>query len=163
MRFVVGCDLDEFREYWGRNGYDGDLNHLVNVVIKDSSQLIVCKENDKIIGHAVWHETNREEHRKGDPRDEEDRDELERLLGEKKDFVELHEIWLIKEYRGKGYGKRFFDFFERFMKNKGYHDIVFYAHHPAALAICRERGYIKGGYLEGIREHVFYLSFKRKK
>jgi hypothetical protein len=104
VRFDVGCDFEELREYWNRNGYDGNLDHLRNVVIKDSSQLIVWKENGRIVGHAVWHESNTEEHRKGDPRDKEDIEVLEKLLGEKKDFVELHEIWLIKEYRGKGYG-----------------------------------------------------------
>jgi GNAT superfamily N-acetyltransferase len=127
LRFDVGCDLEELREYWNRSGYDGNLDHLTNAVIKDSSQLIVWKENNKIVGHAVWHESNSEEHRKGDPREKEDTETLKKLLGGKKDFVELHEIWLIKEYRGKGYGEMFHDFFEKLMKNKGYSDIVFYA------------------------------------
>ena len=162
MKFVIGCDFDEFKEYWSRNGYDGDLNHLINVVIKDSSQLIVMEDNGKIVGHAVWHETNTEEHRKGDARDKEDREALEKLLCGKKDFVELHEIWLIKEHRGRGYGERFFDFFEEFMKSKGYLDIVFYAHHPAALAICRKHGYKEGAYLKGLGEYVFHLSLKNK-
>jgi hypothetical protein len=30
-------------------------------------------------------------------------------------FVELHELWFGKEYRGMGFGKRFFDFFEEFL------------------------------------------------
>lgn len=162
MKFSVGYDLEEFGAYWERNGYGGDLQHLLKRVIKDSSQLIVWRENEDIVGHAVWHETNTEEHRKGDLRDKEDREALKKLLGGKKDFVELHEIWLMKEYRGKGYGKEFFDFFERFMKDKRYDDLVFYAHHPAAVAICRERGYKGGGYLEGIGEHVFYLSLGKR-
>jgi hypothetical protein len=41
------------------------------------------------------------------PRDKEDTQALKKLLGGKKDFVELHEIWLIKEYRGRGYGEMF--------------------------------------------------------
>jgi hypothetical protein len=44
----------------------------MKTVIKDSTQLIVWKENNKIVGHAVWHESNTGEHRKGDPRDRED-------------------------------------------------------------------------------------------
>lgn len=84
---------------------------------------------------------------------------LEKLLGGKKDFVELHEIWLIKECRGEGYGEMFYDFFEKFMKRKGYSDII-YADNPAALAICRKRGYKEGEYLEGAKEYVFYLSLK---
>jgi GNAT superfamily N-acetyltransferase len=67
------------------------------------------RENTKIVGHAVWHEANTEEHRKGDMLKREVREALGKLLGGKKDFVELHEIWLIKEYRGKGYGEKFFD------------------------------------------------------
>ena len=84
---------------------------------------------------------------------------LEKLLGGKKGFVELHEIWLIKEYRGEGYGEMFYDFFEKFMKGKGYSDII-YADNPAALAICRKRGYKEGEYLKGAKEYVFYLSLK---
>jgi len=160
LRFEVGCDLEELREYWSRSGYDGNLDYLMNVVIKDSSQLIVWKENDRIVGHSVWHGSNTEEHRKGDPRDKEDTEVLEKLFGGKKEFVELHEIWLIKEYRGRGYGEMFHAFFKKFMKDKGYSDIVFYAHHPAAVAICRKHGYRDGGYLKGLNEYVFYLSLK---
>jgi GNAT superfamily N-acetyltransferase len=161
LRFEVGYNLKELREYWNRNGYDGNLDDLMNVVVKDPSQLIAWRENDKIVGHAVWHESNTEEHRKADPRDKEDREALEKLLGRKKDFVELHEIWLIKEYRRKGYGEMFHDFFEKFMKDKGYYHIVFYAHHPAAVAICRKHGYREGGYLKGLKENVFCLSLKQ--
>ena len=79
----------------------------------------------------------------------------------KKNFVELHEIWLIKEYRGKGYGDMFHAFFEKSMKKKGYSDIVFYADHPAAVAICRKHGYEEGGYLKNLKEYVFHLSLKK--
>jgi CRISPR-associated protein Cas1 len=61
MRFVVGCDKDEFKEYWSRSGYNGSLDHLINVVIKEPSQLIVWRDDGKIVGHAVWHETSTEE------------------------------------------------------------------------------------------------------
>jgi hypothetical protein len=54
----------------------------------------------------------------------------------------------------------FHDFFEKFMKGKGYSDIIFYADNPAALAICRKRGYEEREYLEGAKEYVFYLSLK---
>jgi GNAT superfamily N-acetyltransferase len=82
-------------------------------------------------------------------------------LDKKKNFVELHEIWLIKEYRGKGYGDLFQEFFEKFMKEKGCTDLIFYAHHPAAVAMCRKHGYDEGGYLKGLKEHVFHLSLKK--
>ena len=87
MRFVVGCELEEFKGYWSRSGYHGPLDHLINVVVKDPTQLIVWKEDDKIVGHSVWHETNTDEHRKGDPRDKEDKQALERLLGGKMNFT----------------------------------------------------------------------------
>jgi GNAT superfamily N-acetyltransferase len=155
--------MDEFKEYWSRSGYDGSLDHLINVVIKEPSQLIVWREDEKIVGHAIWHETSTEEHRKGDLRDKEDRQALDKLLGERKNFVELHELWLTKEYRGRGHGREFFAFFEDLMKSKGFDDIVFYADHPAMLAICRKRGYKEGGYLKELREYVFSLTLSRTK
>ncbi len=174
MRFEFGCDLNEFRRYHKNSGvheylrsmgltdeYDENLDYMLNVVIKDPSQLIVWRENREIVGHAVWHESNTREHRKGDPRQKEDIDALEKLFGGSKDFIELHEIWLIEKYRGKGHGKTFFDFFERFMKTKGYSHIVFYAIHPAALAICRKSGYEEGGYLKDLKEYVFHLSLNK--
>jgi GNAT superfamily N-acetyltransferase len=129
-------------------GYSEELGIIwERILIKNPSQLIVWRENNEIIGHVIWHESNTEEHRKGDPRDKEDKEILERLLGEKKSFVELHEIWLTKEHRGKGYGKQFFEFFEEFIKHRGYDSIVYYANHPAAIAICRqlfaEKEYVK--------------------
>jgi len=167
MKLVVGCDLEEFKRYYKINGYAGELGTgdlgitEEKIVTKNPSHLIVWRENNKIIGHSIWHETNTEEHRKGEPRDKEDREILEKLLGGKKDFVELHEIWLMKEYRGKGYGKRFFDFFEEFVRNRGYDSIVYYADHPAAITICRQRG-CKEDYLTGEAEYVFYFSLEKK-
>ena len=162
MKFVVGCDLDEFKRYYKINGYAGELGITEEkIVIKDPCRLIVWRENSKIIGHAIWHETNIEEHREGEPRDKEDQEVLERLLGGTRDFIELHEIWLMKEYRRKGYGKKFFDFFEEFVRSKGYDSIVYYADHSAAIAICRQRG-CKEDYLTGEAEYVFYLSLKKK-
>ena len=103
----------------------------------------ITRENNKIVGHAVWHESNCEEHSKGSPRDKEDTTTLRKLLGKKKDFVELHEWWLIKNYRGKGYSKQFLDFFETYVKNKGYADLVVCGDHPAALAAFRKHGYAR--------------------
>lgn len=61
--------------------------------------------------------------------------------GRRDKVVELHEIWLIKKHRGKGFGKQFFKFFEKFIRNKGYNSIVYYTDNPDAIAICRERGW----------------------
>jgi hypothetical protein len=77
---------------------DGLLEMLVDSIKGNFPQLIVWRENDKIVGHAVWHESSTEEHRKGHPRDKEDKEALEKLLGGKKDLVELHEWWWIKLY-----------------------------------------------------------------
>jgi len=167
MKLVVGCDFDEFKSYYNRTvGTLGGAEEYW--VTEDPSHLIVWRENNEVIGHAIWHEANTEEHRRGDLRDREDREILEELLGGKKDFVELHEVWLKKKYRGKGYGKRFFEFFEEFIENRGYDSIIYYAYHPAAIAICRKRGY-KEAYglelagLEGEMRtcYVFCLSLKK--
>jgi len=166
MRIVVGCDSEKFKRYYkklaldkewpGTFGFSEELDTSWDkVLVKNPSLLIIWKENDEIIGHAIWHETNTEEHRKGDPRDKEDRVTLRGLLGGRKDnIVELHEIWLRKKYRGKGYGKKFFEFFEEFIRNKGYESIVYYTDHPAAIAICRKRGW-KEGFLAKENWYVF--------
>jgi GNAT superfamily N-acetyltransferase len=163
MNLVVGCDLEEFKEYAKRKGVQADLEVLEKLLLpQDASSLIVFREGNEIIGHAMWHEANTEEHRRGDPRDKEDKEILERLLGGKEEFVELHELWLTEEYRGKGYGERFFEFFEGFIRSKGYDSIIYYAFHPAALAVCRKRGY-KEDYLAKEAWYVFYLPLKMEK
>ncbi len=161
MRFIVGCDLKKFKEYYRRNGFAGEQGTgelgvtEEGIITQDPTHLIVWKVDNEIVGNAIWHETSTDEHRKGNPRDREDRETLRKLCGGRREnLVELHEIWLMKEYRGKGYGTRFFDFFERFIRRKDFDSFVYYADHPAALAICRKRGY-KEGYVMSIREFVF--------
>jgi len=166
LRFVVSCDFEEFKKYLekaGRYKGMGELERLESFFKRGLFNLFVWRLDGEIVGNAIWHESNTEEHRKGDPRDQEDMEVLRRLLGGKRDFVELHEVWLLDEYRGKGYGERFFEFFEEYMRGKGHDGIVFYANHPAALAICRKRGYKEGGSvnIEGVAEHVFYLPLKK--
>lgn len=161
LRFVEGCGFEEFSRYLvktGQHASKGAFEWLKGLLDGKRLNLIVFTEGNEIIGHAIWHGSNTEAHRKGEPRDKEDTEALERLLGGKKSFVELHEIWLVEEHRGRGYGREFFEFFEGFIKNKGYCDVVSYADHPAALAIFRKRGYKEGGYLRGAREYVFCLS-----
>lgn len=149
MRLVVGCDLEEFKEYYKRNGYGGEQGTgelgetEYKIAGEDQSHLIVWREDGEIIGHAIWHETSIEEHIRGDARDKEDRRLLENLLRGKKRLVELHEGWLMKEYRGKGYGKEFSAFFEELIRNKGYDGVIYYADHPAAIAVYRQCGYEK--------------------
>jgi len=171
MKFVVGCDFREFAKYLARIGQyvaSGELEKLKAYLDSGLFNLIVFRENDNIIGHAIWHETSTEEHRKGDPRDKEDKEILYRFLGQKRDFVELDGLWLTKEHRGKGYGKRFFDFFEKYIRDKGYDSLVFYAFHPAAIAICRQRGYKEaygineaGPYGEPETCYVFFLRLRK--
>jgi GNAT superfamily N-acetyltransferase len=142
MRFVEGCDFQEFSRYLARIGQyvaEGELERLKRSLESGRFNLIVFRENSDIIGHVIWHETNTEEHRKGDPRDKEDREILQGFMGKEKDFVELHELWLTEEHRGKGYGKRFFDFFEDYMRRKSYDSLVHYAFDPAAVAILKGR------------------------
>ncbi len=176
MKVEVGCDLEEFKRYFrtltGLHNYfrtlglaDDTLQELGSteeeIIGKDPSHLIVWREANDIIGHAVWHETSTDEHREGDPRDRMDRKVLRELCGGRKEnIVELHEIWLREEHRGKGHGKRFFDFFEGFIRKQGYISIVYYADHPAALAICRDRGW-KEGFLTDENWSVFCSPLAR--
>lgn len=170
VKFFEGCSFEELKKHLSRIQFNRKeyLEELKAFLDAKLFNLIVWRKDGEIVGHAIWHESNTEEHRKGDARDKEDREILERLAGGKKDFVELHEVWLAEEHRDKGYGKQFFGFFEEFIKNRGYDGIVYYAYHPAAIAICRKRGY-KEAY--GIEEtaprgevetcYVFYLPLRR--
>ena len=168
MRLVEGCNFEEFSAYLAKIGQyltKGALEKLKGYLDTKQLNLIVFRESNRIIGHAIWHETNTEEHRKGDPRDKEDKEILHMFFGGKQNFVELHELWLTEEHRGKGYGKRFFNFFENYMRDRGYDSVIYYAFDPAAVAICRQRGY-KEAY--GVKEagpygnvetmYVFYLQ-----
>jgi hypothetical protein len=97
LEFAIGCELDEFKEYYKRNGFAGEQGTGAlglteeKIVTQDPSHLIVWRENHEIIGHAIWHETSTEEHRVGDPRDKEDRETLRKLCdGKRGSLVELH-------------------------------------------------------------------------
>jgi GNAT superfamily N-acetyltransferase len=173
VKIDVGCSLEEYRSYYRTlDGFHrylrtlgltdvtvGELGSTEAEIIKnDPTHLIVLRKQQEIIGHAIWHEASTDEHRAGDPRDTEDRDLLRKLCGgQRNHLVELHELWLRKRWRGRGYGKRFFEFFEEFVKAKGYHAIVYYTEHPAARAICRKRGW-KEGFLTGEGWYVYCLS-----
>ena len=156
--------LDDLHDYYRRGRLSDTIAGRLGAteeywIKKDASHLIIWKEDNEIIGHAIWHETGTNEHKKGDPRDEEDREALRRLVGRKKDdIIELHEVWLKKKYRGKGYGRKFFEFFEQFVRNKGYNSIVYYTDHPTATKICRSRGYSEG-FLKKENWLVFCISF----
>ncbi len=165
LEFVVGCDLEEFRRYYREANLPwGDLGEAEESRVKaDPSHLIVWREDNRIIGHAIWHESNTEEHtRGGNPRDSDDRRILRTLVGPRMEFVELHEVWLTRDHRGKGYGKRFFEFFEGFISRRGHRKIVYYADDSAALTICRERDYREAyGVMAGGRPiYVFCQSLK---
>ncbi len=138
--FELGCDISEFRQYY--KTVRGELTQLeIKLIEQNPEHLIVWRKNNVIVGHTFWHEASTDEHRKGSPRDKEDKVILRKLFDGKMEFVELHEVWLKKEHRGKGYGTQFFDFFEDFMRTKQHNEIVYYAYNPAALALCRNRGY----------------------
>jgi GNAT superfamily N-acetyltransferase len=88
------------------------------------------------------------------------RESLERLLGEETGFTELHEVWLKEAYRRKGYGKKFFVFFEDLMRKRGRYSIIYFTGDPAAIAICRERGY-QEALLPKNKWYVFYVLLKQ--
>lgn len=172
MDFIVGYDLKRFEEYY-RTLHDlheyyssigtreatfhelgtDELNHIE----RDPKHLILWKDSDTIIGHTIWHETTTDEMIPGDPRDDEDKSALYSLFeGARDNLVELHELWLRTEYRGKGYGEQFFDFFEKFALKEGFEGVVYYSENPSAISICRRRGYKEAQVsLEGKSWYVF--------
>jgi GNAT superfamily N-acetyltransferase len=155
----MGCDPEDFRTYYGRSGR-GDLKGIEGALIaRDPSRLIVGLDRGRIVAHIIWHESNTEAHREGHPRADDDSRLLRRLMGGKKTFVELHELWLLEEYRGRGFGSMLVEFFEERMTAIGYMDVIFYANHPAAIAICRRRGW-REGYLESESFHVFHTTLQ---
>ena len=95
LEFFIDYEFKEFKRYLKRTGRykeQGEFAWLETFLRKGLLNLIVLRKDGEIIGNAIWHESNTDEHRKGDPRDKENREALRRLLGGKKDFVELHEV-----------------------------------------------------------------------
>ena len=170
--FVVGYEYDKFQRYYRildtlHNYYKslelddvifGEIGPTLDVIIKQNpSHLIIWRFDEEIVGHAVWHETSTDEHRKGDPRNEVESNFLRELFGGiKTNIVELHELWLRPVNRGKGYGQEFFEFFEQFIRKQGAQGILYYTENPSAISICRKRGY-KEAFSQW---HVFALTFK---
>ena len=180
MESIVGYDLELFKKYYeslcdlhrfyesrklaepiSKELGSSELNHIK----RDPAHLIIWKEGHEIVGHTIWHETSTEEMIPGDPRDEEDRGVLRRLFGGEKDnLVELHEVWLRTEKRRKGYGNRFFEFFDGFAAERGFDGIVYYTDDLSAMALCRKRGYREAPEpLEGEGWYVFARPTKKKR
>ncbi len=160
MEISVGHPLNQIFLIYYRSAR-GEMGSAEEEIVKESPErLIVWKEENEILGHAIWHPSDTETHPDGSQREEDDREILLELLGGPAAFVELHEIWLLEEHRGKGYGEAFFDFFEDMMTEKGFRHIVYYADHPAALTICRRRGYSEahGVELDGRTFYVLTLD-----
>jgi GNAT superfamily N-acetyltransferase len=175
LDFLVGAySIEEFKEYYStlsdlrdfyvsrthrdpgpfKLGPDEEQHFL-----RDPNHLIMFTNEGETVGHCIWHETSTEEMTPGDPRDEEDRDCLRQLFGgEKTNLVELHELWMRSEYRGRGFGHLFFSFFEAYVEAAGFDGIVYYTDHEAAIAICRKRGY-REAFLKSGGWYVFALPF----
>jgi len=163
LEYIIGYDLSEFEKYYKTfwesipNREQPNLDKFErDIIIDNPSHLIVWKLGKEIIGHAIWHETYTDRHSEEDPREDDDRKILEELIGKSIDCVELHEIWLKMEYRGKGYSKQFFPFFEKFIADSGFKFIVYYTDNEAAIHICRQRGY-KERYGVKAGEYTWYV------
>lgn len=144
LKFTVGDSLTDFEDYYSTAGLPwGKLGNVERShIVSNPDHLILFEDKGKIIGHAIWHESNSEEHTPGGrPREADDRRTLRRLVGRRKGFIELHELWVTPGRRGRGCGMKFLDFFERFAADRGFTHIVHHAFDPAALALCRKRGY----------------------
>ena len=175
LEFLVGAfSIEEFRKYYrtlldlqayyvrrtNRPSGPFDLGTDEREHIeRDSNHLIMWVNEGEIVGHCVWHETSTDEMVPGDPRDEDDSQYLKQLFGGKKDnLVELHELWLKSEHRGKGFGQHFFSFFEDYISERGFDGIVHYTDHEAVVTLCRRRGY-KEAFNESSGWFVFALTF----
>jgi len=138
--FSHGGSIEELRRHLESLGLS--LGETEERLIREKPErLILWRDNNELVGHTIWHESNSQKHPNGDPREPDDRRILEEELKVQGDFVELHEIWLSDDHRGMGYGSKFFEYFENMVRERGYHAIVYYADHPAALSICMRRGY----------------------
>ena len=155
MKFEIGYDFEKIKKdyitVWGENVYE----ETKNLIVKNPSYLIVMLLNKNVIGWAIWHESDVSNHRKGHSRDVLDSEILIKLIGMKKDFIELHELWIMEKFRGFKYGTQFFAFFEDFVKKQKYNSIIYYADHKAAIEICRKRGY-KELYNSELKWYTFY-------
>jgi GNAT superfamily N-acetyltransferase len=174
VQFVVGYDFESFKEYYRSlhdlhefyklhgTGFncpelgDDEARHIM----RNPDYLIMWMEGPEIVGHTIWHETTTDEMAPDDPRTEPDKLALRALFGgAKANLVELHEVWLRTEHRGKGYGRQFFVFFEEFARERGYAGIVYYTDTPAAIALCRKMGYREAPEpIEGEWWYVFVKS-----
>ncbi|MBY8990817.1 MAG: GNAT family N-acetyltransferase [Candidatus Lokiarchaeota archaeon] len=163
MEFIVSYDLNEFERYYKTswesipNREQASLDEFERDIILDNpSHLIVWKKRNRIIGNAIWHETYTDKHSEQDPRDDDDRKILEELIGKSRECVELHELWLKVEYRRKGYGKKFFSFFEKYLADFGFKYLIHYTDNENAMNICRKRGY-KEGYGVKAGDYTWYV------
>ena len=140
VEFSHGGDIDELRTHLESLGLS--LGPMEERLIREKPErLILWRDEGELVGHTIWHASNTKTHPDGEPREPDDRRILEEQLHVMGDFIELHEIWLGDNHRGRGYGSSFFEYFEDMVKRKGFNAIVYYADHPAARGICRKRGY----------------------
>jgi GNAT superfamily N-acetyltransferase len=163
VKFSHGGDIEELRTHLEELGLT--LGSTEERLVKEKPErLIVWRDNVILVGHTIWHVSNTRMHPDGEEREADDRRILEEELNVVGDFIELHEIWLGDDHRGKGYGSAFFDFFEDMVMEKGFKAIVYYADHPAAMSICRRRGYREahGVELDGItgERGLYYVLAK---
>lgn len=175
LEFFVGSySLDEFKKYYStlfdlRDYYVSRTGREPGPMVlgqdeeqhvkRDPNHLIVWVDRGEIVGHCIWHETSTDEMSPGDPRDREDSEYLKQLLGGKKEnLVELHELWLRSDHRGKGFGHQFFSFFEDYISERGFDGIVHYTDHEAVVTLCRKRGYTEA-FVESSGWFIFALLF----
>ena len=147
VEFSHGGDVEELRVHLEGLGLNlGPTEE--RLITEKPERLIMWRDEGVLVGHTIWHASNTRVHPDGEPREVDDRRILEEELNIVGDFIELHEIWLGDDYRGRGYGSSFFDYFEEMVKKKGFNSIVYYADHPAARSICRKRGYSEAETIE---------------
>jgi putative acetyltransferase len=79
------------------------------------------------------------------------------ILPETKNSAKLKRMYLYKEYRGKGFGSKLYDFAERWCKGKGYKRIILstYPHFKEAIRMYESKGYKK---FKRTKEQIFFYK-----
>lgn len=105
VEFSHGGDIEELRVHLEGLGLGLGLTES-RLIEENPDHLIMWRDVGVLVGHTIWHPSNAKVHPDGEEREAEDRRILEEELSVVGDFIELHEIWLSDDHRGKGYGAR---------------------------------------------------------
>ncbi len=101
--------------------------------------LMICRGKD-VIGHVIWGGAGIDD--AGRRLSEDGRREVLAMLpDDRKGYLELREIWLRSEYRGRDYELKILRLFEDFARGRGHAAIVAMPRDGATVSLLRNAGY----------------------